>query len=72
MGDIISLVTGMINLATAIILYTAKTQTLTVAVYTEVVRGNYGVAAALSAILTAVTVVSLLVFMRVSRNKPAM
>ena len=71
-GAILSWITMISELSTAIILYTAKTQTLTVAVYTEVVRGNYGVAAALSAILTAVTVVSLLVFMRVSRNKPAM
>jgi iron(III) transport system permease protein len=37
-----------------------------VAVYTEVVRGSYGTAAALSTILTVVTLVSLLIAFRVS------
>lgn len=69
-GAILSWITMISELSTAIILYTARTQTLTVAVYTEVVRGNYGVAAALSAVLTVVTVASLLVFMKVSKNKP--
>jgi iron(III) transport system permease protein len=41
---------------------------MTVAIYTEVIRGNYGVAAALSTILTALTVISLLIFMKVSKN----
>ena len=36
--------------------------------YTEVIRGNYSVAAALSTILTALTVISLLIFMKVSKN----
>ncbi len=40
------------ELSTAIILYTGKTKTLTVAIYTEVIRGNYGTAAALSTIMT--------------------
>ncbi|MGC6174596.1 ABC transporter permease [Lacrimispora sp. 38-1] len=68
-GAILSWVTMISELSTAIILYTGKTKTLTVAVYTEVVRGNYGTAAALSAILTALTVVSLLVFNRFNKGK---
>ncbi|MEL3899226.1 ABC transporter permease [Treponema phagedenis] len=68
-GAILSWITMITELSTAIILYTAKTQTLTVAVYTEVIRGNYGVAAALSAILTLVTIFSLLLFMRVSKKQ---
>lgn len=68
-GAILSWVTMISELSTAIILYTGKTKTLTVAVYTEVVRGNYGVAAALSTILTLLTVVSLLAFNKVNGGK---
>jgi iron(III) transport system permease protein len=57
------------ELSTAIILYTGRTKTLTVAVYTEVLRGNYGVAAALSTILTLLTVVSLLIFNKVNGGR---
>ena len=68
-GAILSWVTMISELSTAIILYTGKTKTLTVAVYTEVVRGNYGTAAALSTILTALTVASLLVFNKLNKGK---
>jgi iron(III) transport system permease protein len=43
--------------------------TPTLEIYTFVTRGNYGYAAALATVLTALTVVSLLVFMRVSKSK---
>lgn len=68
-GAILSWVTMISELSTAIILYTGKTKTLTVAVYTEVVRGNYGTAAALSTILTLLTVLSLIVFNKVNGGK---
>ncbi|MFB9279488.1 ABC transporter permease [Cohnella cellulosilytica] len=68
-GAILSWVTIITELSTSIILYTGGTRTMTVAIYTEVVRGNYGVAAALSSILTAITVVSLLVFLRMTGKK---
>lgn len=61
--------TMITELSTAIILYTGKTKTLTVAVYTEVIRGNYGVAAALSTLLTLLTVVSLIIFTKINGNK---
>lgn len=67
-GAILSWVTMISELATAIILYTGKTKTLTIAIYTEVIRGNYGIAAALSTILTILTVISLLTFMKVSKG----
>ena len=47
------------ELSTSILLYNAKQKTMTVAIYTEVLRGNYGVAAALSTILSILTVASL-------------
>ncbi|WP_238654728.1 ABC transporter permease [Paenibacillus piscarius] len=68
-GAIISWISIITELSTSIILYTGKTRTMTVAVYTEVVRGNYGVAAALSTLLTAITVLSLLLFFKLSGKK---
>ena len=63
-GAILSWVTMISELSTSILLYNVKTRTMTVAIYTEVLRGNYGVAAALSTILTVLTVGSLLLFMK--------
>ncbi len=68
-GAILSWVTMISELSTAVILYTGKTKTMTVATYTEVVRGNYGVAAALSAILTVLTVISLLAFNKINGGR---
>ena len=42
---------------------------MTIAIYTEVIRGNYGVAGALATILLIVTVISLLIFFKVSGQK---
>ncbi|MGT2911451.1 ABC transporter permease [Streptococcus cameli] len=67
-GAILSWVTMISELSTSILLYNVKTRTMTVAIYTEVLRGNYGVAAALSTILTIITVLSLLTFMKISKN----
>ncbi len=68
-GAIISWVTIITELSTAIILYNSRTITLTLAVYTFETRGNYGYAAALATLLTALTVVSLLIFMKFSKSK---
>lgn len=68
-GAILSWVTMISELSTAIILYTGKTKTLTIAVYTEVIRGNYGIAAALSTILTLITIISLIVFSRFGKDR---
>lgn len=68
-GAILSWVTMISELSTAIILYTGKTKTLTIAIYTEVIRGNYGTAAALSTIMTILTVASLLLFNAINGGK---
>lgn len=68
-GAILSWITIISELSTSIILYTARTKTMTIAVYTEVIRGNYGVAAALGTILTVTTVISLLIFFKVTGEK---
>ncbi len=68
-GAIISWVSIITELSTAIILYNSRTITLTLAIYTFVTRGNYGYAAALATVLTAFTIISLLVYMKVSKSK---
>ena len=65
-GAILSWVTVINELSSSVILYSTRTRTLSVAVYGEVVRGSYGTAAALSTLLTAVTILSLLLASRVS------
>ncbi len=68
-GAILSWVTIITELSTGIILYNTSTITLTIAIYTYVTRGNYGIASALATILLFFTTISLLLFMRVSKGK---
>lgn len=68
-GAILSWVTIITELSTAICLYTVRTQTMTLAIYVYVSRGNDGIAAALATILSLTTVVSLLIFMKVSKSQ---
>ncbi|GEN87035.1 iron ABC transporter permease [Oceanobacillus sp. FSL W8-0428] len=68
-GAILSWVTIISELSTSILLYTVNTKTMTIGIYTEVIRGNYGVAAALSTILIAITVISLLIFFKLTGRK---
>lgn len=67
-GAILSWVTLISELSTAILLYTGKTQTLTVAIYTQIVRGNYGIASAMATVLTLMTLLSLILFNRISKD----
>ena len=68
-GAILSWMTIISELSASVILYVNTTKTLTIAVYTEIVRSNYGVAAALSMILTLSTVVTLLLFFKISGGR---
>ncbi len=67
-GAILSWVTIITELATAIILYNTRTITLTLAIYSFVSRGNYGYAAALATVLTALTIVSLFIYMKITKS----
>lgn len=67
-GAILSWITMISELSTAILLYTGRSKTLTIEIYTQIIRGNYGVAAALSTILAVLTTVSLLIFNKVSKE----
>ncbi|AWE07192.1 iron ABC transporter permease [Lysinibacillus sp. 2017] len=68
-GAIMSWITVISELSASIILYTSGTQTLTVSIYTEVIRGNYGNASAYSTILTLTSIISLLIFFKVTGKK---
>lgn len=68
-GALLSWITIITELSSGVILYNYKTITLTIQIYTYVSRGSYGVAAAMAAILSSVTILSLILFMRVSKNK---
>lgn len=68
-GAILSWVTIITELSTAICLYTVRTQTLTLSIYIQVSNGNDGVAAALATILNLTTVLSILLFMKLSKSK---
>ena len=67
-GAILSWVTMISELSTAILLYVGRTKTLTVEIYTQIIRGNYGIAAALATILAVLTVLSLIIFNKISRG----
>lgn len=68
-GAILSWITCINELSSSVILYTGATKTMSVAIYTEVIRASYGTAAALSTILTVTTVIALLLFFKVSGSK---
>lgn len=65
-GAIMSWITVISELSSSIILYTSGTKTLTVAIYTEVIRSNFGNAAAYSTVLTVTSILSLLIFFKLS------
>lgn len=68
-GAILSWITTINELSSSVILYTGKTATITVAVYTEVIKGSFGTAAALASILTVATTVSILIFYKISGDQ---
>ena len=68
-GAILSWITVINELSASVILYTGGTRTMSVAIYAEVIRASYGTAAALSTILTVTTIISLLIFFKLSGNK---
>lgn len=68
-GAILSWITLINELSSSVMLYTANTRTMSVAIYNEVIRASYGTAAALATMLTATTVISLLIFFKVSGSR---
>lgn len=68
-GAIMSWMSIISELSATVILYVGATKTLTIAIYTEVIRGNYGVGAALSTVHTLTTILALLVFFKITGKR---
>ena len=68
-GAILSWIMIITELSTSIILYNPSTKTMTLEIYSQVIRGNDGVASAISAILTFSTVIALALFFKISGKK---
>ena len=68
-GAILSWIMIITELSTSIILYTTNTKTMTLEIYSQVIRGNDGPASAISAILTFSTIIALAIFFKVSGKK---
>jgi len=68
-GAILSWVAIVTELSSSIILYSNKSITLTMSTYLAILRGNDGIAAAFAAILTAVTTLSLILYLIVSKSE---
>ncbi len=68
-GAILSWIMIITELSTSIILYTTKTKTMTLEIYSQIIRGNDGVAAAISSILTFSTIIALGLFFKLSGKK---
>jgi iron(III) transport system permease protein len=68
-GAILSWIMIITELSTSIILYSTKTKTMTLEIYSQIIRGNDGVAAAISSILTFSTIIALVIFFKVSGKK---
>ena len=68
-GAIMSWVTVISELSSSIMLYRASTQTLTVSVYTEVIRDCFGNAAAYSTVLTVTSIISMLLFFKLTGKR---
>lgn len=68
-GGLLSWVTIITEMSSSIMLYSARTATLTVQTYVSVSRGADGPAAAQATILSIFTFISLLIFLKVSKNK---
>lgn len=68
-GAILSWIMIITELSTSIILYTTGTKTMTLEIYSQIIRGNDGIAAAISSILTYSTVLALALFFKLSGKK---
>ena len=65
-GAILSWITIINELNSSVLLFTVHSRTISVAIYQEVIRGQFGPAAALSSILIGTTIVSLILFFKLT------
>ena len=68
-GAILSWVAIVTEMSSSIILYSNRSITLTMSTYLAILRGNDGMAAAFATVLTLVTTISLLLYLKISRSE---
>ena len=68
-GAILSWVAIITEISSGVILYNNKNITLTVGAYVQIVRGNYGIACAFATVLTVFTVISMIIYLLVSKDE---
>jgi iron(III) transport system permease protein len=68
-GAMMSWMSIISELSASVMLYVPKNMTMTIAIYTEVIRGNYGTASALATILVVSTIIVLLIFFRITGKR---
>ena len=68
-GAIMSCLSLITELSSSIMLYTGRTQTMTIAIYAQIIRGNYGLASALSLILSVFTIVLVFLVFKITGNR---
>lgn len=68
-GAILSWISCVNELSSTLMLYSANTATMSVAIFSHVSRGSYGSAAAMATIMTLSIVVALIIFFKVSKGK---
>ena len=68
-GAILSWVAIITEISSSIILYNNKTITLPVGTYSSIVKGTTGVGAVFAAITTVLTIISMIVYLRVSKTE---
>ena len=65
-GAIYSWISIITELSGSIMLYTVKTKSLTIEIYSQIVRGNNGVAAALATILSVITIIATIIVFKIT------
>jgi len=68
-GAVLSFVATINELSSTLILYSGRTGTISVAIFTEITKDGYGTAAALATMLTLSTIISLMLFNKISGGK---
>lgn len=68
-GAILSFVSIITEMSSGVILYNNSTITLTVGTYTCITSGIYGVAAVFATVTTAITVICLIIYLKISKSE---
>lgn len=68
-GAVLSFVAIVTEMSAGIILYNNQTITLTMSAYVAITRGSYGLACAFSAILTVITAILLIIYLKLTREE---